>query len=202
MLMLSEACERNKGPILSVLSEEFARSSNVLEVGSGSGQHAVYFAAGLPHLLWRPSEIAGNLDSLAQRIALEGTANLLPPFRLDVSDNPWEVGTVDALFSANTLHIIAWNAVREFFRGVGQVLAARPGVLCLYGPFRFGGRHTSESNVEFDHFLRQRDPLSGIRDFEALDELARAQGLEFCADHAMPANNRTLVWRRFSEVPR
>jgi SAM-dependent methyltransferase len=200
MLTLSEACERNKGPILAVLSEEFAQSSNVLEVGSGTGQHAVYFAAGLPQLLWRPSEVAGNLDSLAQRIALEGTANLLAPFRLDVTDNPWQAGTVDAVFSANTLHIIAWNAVREFFRGVGQVLEARPGVLCVYGPFRFRGRHTSDSNVEFDQFLRRRDPLSGIRDFEALDELARAQGLAFWADHAMPANNRTLVWRRLSEV--
>jgi SAM-dependent methyltransferase len=200
MLTLSEACERNKGPILSVLSEEFAQSRDVLEVGSGTGQHAVYFAAGLPWLRWRPSEVAGNLDPLAQRIALEGSANLLAPLLLDVTDNPWQVGTVDAVFSANTLHIIAWNAVREFFRGVGQVLEARAGVLCVYGPFRSRGRHTSESNVEFDQFLRRRDPLSGIRDFEALDELARAQGLELCADHAMPANNRTLVWRRISEV--
>jgi hypothetical protein len=199
MLTFSDACERNKGPILTALSEEFAHSQNLLEVGSGTGQHAVHFAAGLPQLLWQPSEMAANLEALAERIELEGTANLLPPCRLDVTDNPWQVGPVDAVFSANTLHIIAWSAVREFFRGVGQVLEARPGVLCVYGPFRFRARHTSESNVEFDQFLRRRDPLSGIRDFEALDELARGQGLKFCADHAMPANNRTLVWRRFPE---
>jgi SAM-dependent methyltransferase len=195
MLTLSEACERNKGPILAVLREELADSTRVLEVGSGTGQHAVHFAAGLPRLLWQPSELAENLPPLAERIRLQGGANLRAPLALDVRDEPWPVAAVDAVFSANTLHIMAWSAVREFFRGVGAVLVPS-GVLCVYGPFRFGGRHTSDSNAAFDHYLRERDPESGVRDFEALDAEAQAHGLRSAADHAMPANNRTLVWRR------
>jgi cyclopropane fatty-acyl-phospholipid synthase-like methyltransferase len=195
MLTVSEACERNKGPILAVLREELAASTQVLEVGSGTGQHAVHFAAGLPQLLWQPSELAENLPALAERIRREGGANLRAPLALDVRDDPWPVAAVDGVFSANTLHIMAWSAVCEFFRGVGAVLALC-GVLCVYGPFRFGGRHTSDSNAAFDHYLRERDPASGVRDFEALDTQAQARGLRFAADHAMPANNRTLVWRR------
>lgn len=195
MLTLSDACERNKGPILAVLRTEFAASAQVLEIGSGTGQHAVHFAAHLPHLTWQPSELPESLPQLAERIRLEGPQNLQQPQPLDVRDDPWSAGPVDAVFSANTLHIMSWSAVLEFFRGVGAVLDA-PGVLCVYGPFRFRGRHTSASNAEFDRWLKLRDPDSGVRDFEALDELARAQGLTFAADHAMPANNRTLVWRR------
>jgi len=195
MLTVSEACERNKGPILAVLREELAANTQVPEVGSGTGQHAVYFAAGLPHLLWQPSELAENLPPLAERLGLEGGPNLRAPLALDVRDDPWPVAPADAVFSANTLHIMAWSAVCEFFRGAGAVL--RPaGMLCVYGPFRFAGRHTSDSNAAFDHFLRQRDPASGVRDFEALDTEAQSHGLRFSANHAMPANNRTLVWRR------
>jgi len=195
MLPPADACERNKGPILEVLRAELAASERVLEIGSGSGTHAVHFAAHLPHLLWQPSELPGNLAPLAQRILLQGSGNLRPPLALDVRANPWRVPPADAVFSANTLHIMAWSAVREFFRGVGSVLIA-PAVLCVYGPFRFHGRHTSDSNAEFDRWLRARDPDSGVRDFEALDALAREQDLLLGADHAMPANNRTLVWRR------
>jgi cyclopropane fatty-acyl-phospholipid synthase-like methyltransferase len=195
MLTLSEACERNKGPILEVLRTEFAASHSVLEVGSGTGQHAVHFAAQLPHLTWQPSELGDELAPLAERIRLEGTSNLRAPITLDVRDQPWRVAPVDAVFSANTLHIMTWSGVQAFVRGVAGALTA-PGVLCVYGPFRFRGQHTSDSNAEFDAYLKARDPVSGIRDFEALEALARAQGLVFAADHAMPANNRTLVWRR------
>jgi cyclopropane fatty-acyl-phospholipid synthase-like methyltransferase len=195
MLVLSEACERNKGPILAVLRHEFAAATRVLEIGSGTGQHAVYFAAHLPQLSWLPSELPAELPALEERLRLEGGANLRPPVALDVHDDPWPLAAVDAVFSANTLHIMGWEAVREFFRGVGAVLEA-PGVLCVYGPFRFRGQHTSDSNADFDRWLKARDPVSGVRDFEALEKLARAQGLELAADHAMPANNRTLVWRR------
>jgi cyclopropane fatty-acyl-phospholipid synthase-like methyltransferase len=167
----------------------------VLEIGSGTGQHAVYFAARLPHVSWQPSELAAELPMLSERLRLEGSANLRAPLALDVEEIPWPVPAVDTVFSANTLHIMSWQAVEAFFRGVGAVLSA-PGVLCVYGPFRFHGRHTSDSNAAFDRFLRERDPLSGIRDFEALERLAQAQGLTFHADHAMPANNRTLVWHR------
>ena len=195
MLTLSEACERNKGPILEVLRSAFAASSNVLEIGSGTGQHAVYFAANLPHLTWQPSELDEHLAPLAERIRLAGRANLKAPLGLDVCSHPWPLERADALFSANTLHIMSFSAVEEFFRGVGAVLAPS-GVLCVYGPFSYGGVHTSASNAEFDRFLRARDPLSGVRDFESLDALARPQGLRLAADHPMPANNRTLEWRR------
>lgn len=195
MPAVSEACERNKGPILAVLEGELAASRAVLEIGSGTGQHAVHFARHLPHLTWQPTELGAALDPLAERIALEGPANLRPAVALDVRTHPWPLERVDAVFSANTLHIMAWDAVEHFFRGVGAVLST-PGVLCVYGPFRYRGGYTSDSNAEFDRYLRRRDRLSGIRDFEALQELAAAAGLELAADHPMPANNQTLVWRR------
>jgi cyclopropane fatty-acyl-phospholipid synthase-like methyltransferase len=195
MLTLSEACERNKGPILEVLRTEFAASRTVLEVGSGTGQHARYFATQLPHLSWQPSELAAGLAPLAEHLRHARPAGLRPPVELDVQARPWPVSAVDAVFSANTLHIMSWSAVRAFFGGVASVLST-PGVLCVYGPFNYHGRYTSDSNAQFDAYLKARDPLSGIRDFEALDELAAAEGLMLAADHAMPANNRTLVWHR------
>ena len=197
MLAVSEACERNKGPILAVLDRELAASRSVLEIGSGTGQHAVHFARHLPHLSWQPTELEGLLGPLAERILLEGPPNLAPALALDVRSHPWPVRPVDAVFTANTLHIMAWDAVEHFFRGVGAALAA-DGVLCVYGPFRYRGGYTSDSNAEFDRYLHLRDPLSGIRDLEALEPLAAAAGLGLTADHAMPANNQTLVWRRRS----
>jgi hypothetical protein len=195
VLTVSEACERNKGPILAVLSGALAASHSVLEIGSGTGQHAVHFARHLPHLAWQPTELGEQLAPLAERIRLEGSPNLRPPLELDVGAQPWRVAPADAVFSANTLHIMPWDAVEDFFRGVGTVLGA-PAVLCVYGPFRYRGGYTSASNAQFDRFLRHRDAASGIRDFEALERLADAQGLELAADHAMPANNQALVWRR------
>ncbi len=195
MLSFSEACERNKGPILGVLAGALAASRTVLEIGSGTGQHAVHFATHLPHLVWQPTEVAAALAPLAARIRLEGPPNLKPPLELDVLNPPWPSSPVDAVFSANTLHIMAWQAVEEFFRGVGAVLQS-PGVLCVYGPFRYRGRYTSDSNAQFDRYLQGRDPHSAIRDREALERLAHSQGLQLVADHPMPANNQTLVWRR------
>jgi cyclopropane fatty-acyl-phospholipid synthase-like methyltransferase len=192
---VSEAAERNKGPILAVLRAQFATARQVLEVGSGTGQHAVYFARELPHLIWQPSELPAQLPALAERLQAESSPNLRTPLPLDAATYPWPGGPVDAVYSANTLHIMSWAAVEQFFRGVGSVLS-EPGVLCVYGPFSYGGRHTSPSNLEFDRFLKARDVASGIRDFAEVDALARAVGLSCSADHAMPANNRTLVWRR------
>ena len=199
MLTSSEACERNKGPILAVLSAELAASHRVLEIGSGTGQHAVHFAAHLPHLIWQPSELRENLPQLAERIRAEGTPNLAAPIALDVREAPWPQVEADAIFSANTLHIMSWDEVQHFFGGVGDVLGGNDAVLCVYGPFRYGGRHTSDSNAEFDAYLKARDPRSGIRDFEALQGLAHAQRLALSADHPMPANNRSLVWRRCTD---
>jgi cyclopropane fatty-acyl-phospholipid synthase-like methyltransferase len=194
MLTSSEACERNKDPILGILRGAFAATRQVLEIGSGTGQHAVYFARHLPKLRWQPSETEENLGMLRARVELEGSTNLAPPVRLDVRAHPWSAAGFDGVFSANTLHIMSWEAVCAFFRGVGAQLTS-PGVLCIYGPFRYAGRYTSESNAAFDRFLQERDPASGIRDFEAVDALARQEGLELDGDHDMPAHNRTLVWR-------
>jgi cyclopropane fatty-acyl-phospholipid synthase-like methyltransferase len=195
MLVVSEACERNKGPILAVLAAELAAQHAVLEIGSGTGQHAVHFATHLPYLTWQPSEMRSQLAPLIERLRREAPPNVRAAIALEVHDDPWPAGDVDAVFSANTLHIMAWSAVREFFRGSAAVL--RPGgVLCVYGPMRYRGEYTSPSNAQFDQWLKERDPQSGIRDFEALDALARAQGLRLHADHAMPANNQTLVWQR------
>jgi cyclopropane fatty-acyl-phospholipid synthase-like methyltransferase len=195
MLAVSEACERNKAPILAVLAGELAGSRTVLEIGSGTGQHAVHFARHLPHLTWQPSEVRAQLPPLIERLQREAPPNVHAAIALDVHDDPWPAGDPDAVFSANTLHIMAWSAVREFFRGSGALLRAG-GVLCVYGPVRYRGEYTSASNAQFDQWLKQRDPQSGIRDFEALDALAGAQGLKLRADHAMPANNQTLVWHR------
>jgi SAM-dependent methyltransferase len=195
ILTCSEACERNKDPILAVLRDAFAASRQVLEIGSGTGQHAVHFARHLPHLHWQPSDTGEYLDALGERIARAGGANLAPPVELDVRAHTRPVADFDGVFSANTLHIMSWEAVRELFRGVGSHLR-RQGVLCVYGPFRYAGRYTSESNADFDRYLKDRDPASGIRDFEAVDEFARQEGLELDGDHDMPAHNRTLVWRR------
>jgi cyclopropane fatty-acyl-phospholipid synthase-like methyltransferase len=195
MLLQSEACERNKDPILKVLRGAFAASRRVLEIGSGTGQHAVYFARQMPLLQWQPTETAEHLAGLRERIEREGGMNLAPPLELDVRCHPWPVSSIDSVFSANTLHIMSWQSVEEFFRGVGALLGAA-GVLCVYGPFRYAARYTSDSNEVFDRYLQERDPASGIRDFEALDALAAVAGLSFVADHDMPANNRTLVWQR------
>ncbi|GAC1453530.1 MAG: DUF938 domain-containing protein [Steroidobacteraceae bacterium] len=195
MLPVSEACERNKGPILGVLARELAARRAVLEIASGTGQHAVHFATHLPHLAWQPSELPAQLPQLLERLAREAPPNVRAPVVLDVRDDPWPVADCDAVFSANSLHIMDLRAVREFFRGVGQLLPAG-GVLCVYGPVRYRGEYTSASNAQFDAWLHERDPLSGIRDFEALDALAGEHGFTLHADHAMPANNQTLVWRR------
>jgi cyclopropane fatty-acyl-phospholipid synthase-like methyltransferase len=191
----SEAAERNKGPILGILTVALAAARNVLEIGSGTGQHAVHFASHLPHLSWQPTDTGEYLQELRARLQQAAVPNLRPVLELDVRQHPWPVGRSDAIFTANTLHIMSWDAVCSFFAGVGQVLS-RPGVLCIYGPFRYAGGYTSQSNATFDAWLRQRDAASGIRDFESISQLAGAQGLALRADHALPANNQLLVWER------
>jgi SAM-dependent methyltransferase len=197
-LPFSEACERNKGPILEVLQRWLAQQAGVvLEIGAGTGQHAVHFARHLPRLSWQPSERLEHLAALRARIEIEGTCNLLAPFELDVEQADWPCGadSFDAVYTANTLHIVSWPQVQALFRGVGRALREE-GLLIVYGPFRYGGQFTSHSNAVFDEALRSRDPPSGIRDFEAVDALAAAQGLRLVEDCAMPANNQALVWQR------
>ncbi len=191
----SSAAERNREPILQILKEVFGDRRNVLEIGSGTGQHASYLAGRLPHLVWQPSDCAEYLTELTFWIDRYGSENVLSPVELDVRSDPWPVSAVDAIFSANTLHIMSWRCVEHFFSGVGKVLEAG-GLLCIYGPFSYAGELTAESNVSFDAFLRQRDTESGIRDFVAVNALAEEQGLRLLADHVMPANNQMLVWKR------
>ncbi len=193
MLPFSEASERNKQPILEILRGVLAGRRQVVEIGAGTGQHAVHFARELPHLEWQPTDRAEFLPGLAARIALEGSGNLHAPIELDVMQVDWPDFTADAAYSANTLHIMSWPEVEAFFRGVGRILQ-QGGVLVVYGPFRYGGFFTTGSNAAFDRSLRSRDPASGIRDIEAVNALAAAQGLELRADHAMPANNQLLTW--------
>ena len=191
------ACERNREPILAVLRDCFADRRRVLEIGSGTGQHAVHFAAAMPWLQWQCSERAEHLPGIRAWLDEAALANTPAPLELDVARGPWPVDGFDAVFSANTLHIMGWPEVEAFFAGVGRVLAgARDGVLAVYGPFNDAGGHTSDSNREFDAWLRARDPRSGLRDFKAVDALAAAAGLRLAADVAMPANNRCLAWRR------
>src|ERR1700675_1986188 len=189
MLPTSQACERNKGPILEVLRIAFADRSTVLEIGSGTGQHAVHFAAHLTHLTWHPTEQLAYLPDLGRRIKLEGARNLRPPTQLDVKQTVWPLRHVDAIFSANTLHIMSWSEVLAMYQGLGAILSAG-GVMCLYGPFRYNGRYTSDSNQDFDRMLQERDPLSGLRDIQAVTALAAQYGLRLRTDHDLPANNR------------
>jgi cyclopropane fatty-acyl-phospholipid synthase-like methyltransferase len=191
------SCDRNQGPILEVLLLHFSKSKQVLEVGSGTGQHAVHFAAAMPWLTWQTADMADSLPGI--RLWLEDAAlpNLPPPLELDVN-GPWPRGPYDAVFSANTLHIMGWPEVRNLFAALDGVMA-KDAVLAVYGPFNYGGKFTSDSNAAFDVWLKERySQASGIRDFEAVNALAESIGLALIADHAMPANNRTLVWTRGS----
>jgi SAM-dependent methyltransferase len=195
MLPFSEACERNKEPILEVLRVCFADRLQVLEIGSGTGQHAVYFAARLAHLVWHPTERLGFLPDLTVRVQSEGGRNLRPPTVLDVRQPVWPLRSVDAMFTANTLHIMSWPEVAAMFQGIGSTLAPS-GLLCIYGPFRYDGSYTSPSNLEFDRMLRERDPQSGIREMRDVAKLGAEIGLHLVADHDLPAFNRLLVFAK------
>lgn len=194
----SEACEQNKDPILKVLQEVFADRRTVLEVGSGTGQHAVYFGARLPRLVWQPSDLAGHLMGIRMWLDEYRPPNVRPPLELDVDSGSWPDQTFDAAFSANTAHILSWPQVERMFAGLDSVLQDG-GVFALYGPFNYRGGYTSDSNARFDQWLKAREPSSGIRDFEALDSLARAQDMILLKDYEMPVNNRTLVWRKLRQ---
>jgi cyclopropane fatty-acyl-phospholipid synthase-like methyltransferase len=194
MKQFSEACEENKHPILAVLEKEFAGCRSVLEIGSGTGQHAVFFARHLPHVRWQPSDLPPSHASINAWCADSPLVNLRAPLTLDVRSGQWPLEPYDAVFSANTTHIMDWPAVRDMFRGIGCVLKTG-GVFCLYGPFNYHGHYTSDSNARFDEWLRQRDPASGLRDFGDLDRLAGENGLALAHDYEMPVNNRLLVWR-------
>jgi len=223
----AESSEVNKGPILAVLKEIFADRKQVLEIASGTGQHAVHFGRELPHLTWQPSELPQHLAGIQAWLDEAQLPNVLSPLAIDINDASWpfsnpvrpevskgkeqpptkpvrpEVSkgegqplstSPDAIFNANTIHIISWPEVERLFAHIARVIAPG-GCVCLYGPYNYGGKFTSESNARFDAWLKSRDPASGVRDFEAVNRLAATHGLSLLRDIEMPSNNRILVWQ-------
>lgn len=193
-LPFSQAADNNKQPILNVIKPLLSNASYVLEVGSGTGQHAEFFSQQMPHIQWQPTDRWENIAAINLRRERAGNANFLSPLELDVNE-PWPMHQVENIYTANTLHIMSWPEVEQFFFGINKSLQPG-GLLIVYGPFNYHGDYTSESNRAFDHSLRQRDPASGLRDFESVNTLAAREGLQLLADHAMPANNHCVVWRR------
>jgi SAM-dependent methyltransferase len=208
------ATARNREPILAVLTRWLADASaegapsgassadvprpptRVLEIASGTGQHAVHFAEALPQLRWQPSDPdPDHLASIEAWRATSRVGRVDAPLRLDVRKDAWPAGPFDAVFNANMIHIAPWPVAEAFFAGAGRVLADG-GLLFLYGPFRVGGRHTAPSNEAFDADLRRRNSEWGVRDLERVVALAGGSGLALLEDNALPANNRLLVFRR------
>lgn len=191
----AESCEQNREPILSVLGAALKDSRAVLEIGSGTGQHAVAFAAQMPQLIWYTSDCQDNHVGINMWLDEAGLANVRSPRVLDVTQETWPNIAVDAVFSANTAHIMHYPEVEAMLAGVGRILP-QGGIFLVYGPFNYGGRYTSDSNARFDQWLKARDPQSGIRNFEDLDKLANQAGMVLKNDYTMPANNRILHWQK------
>jgi cyclopropane fatty-acyl-phospholipid synthase-like methyltransferase len=188
------SCERNRDPILGVLRTHFADRMRVLEIGSGTGQHAVYFASRLPSLTWQTSDRPAYLDGIGAWLAEADLPNTPAPLVLDV-EGDWPASTFDALFTANTLHIMSWPQVERTFAAL-PAIAGDDAKLVVYGPFNENGRFSSDSNAAFEDWLKERGEHMGIRDIEAVDALAKAVGFGMVDDIAMPANNRCVIWQR------
>ncbi len=196
MKQYAPACERNRQPILEVLAPLLKETATVLEIGSGTGQHAAWFSEHMPHLAWQPSDQPGTVASIEAWRERSGAVNLRKPLEIDLlNKKTWPQESCGALVCINTVHIVSWQGVKALFDLAEKVLETG-GVLYLYGPFRYANRPLEPSNEQFDQWLKQRDPQSGIRDFEAVDALARAAGLDLEGDVPMPANNRSLWWRK------
>ena len=191
----AESCEENKSPILGVLKEIFSRPGQVLEIGSGTGQHAVYFSEHLPDLVWQPTDVEDQINGILMWMEDIKNERIQPPQILDVSNSDWPFDAIDYVFTANTIHIVSWPRVVSMFQGAGKVLKSG-GLFAQYGPFNYDGKFTSESNARFDLWLKGRDPESGIRNFEDLALLAKDNGMMLYADYEMPVNNRILVWQK------
>ena len=189
------ACERNREPILDVLRVEFADRRHVLEIGSGTGQHAVHFAHELPQLIWQTSEQEEHLPGIRLWLDEAALPNTPAPIAFDVNQAAWPPARYDAVFTANTLHIMAWSEVETLFARLPGILSANAR-LAVYGPFNINGRYTSDSNAAFDVWLHERGAHMGIRDLAAVDALADQAGLKRMADHVLPANNRCIIWQR------
>ena len=195
MKPFAESSAENRQPIFEVIEPLLSDCQTVLEIGSGTGQHAVYFAEDMPHLTWQCSDLKENHAGISMWIEESGLNNVLNPIELDTLNSPWPEQSFDAVFSANTVHIMHWSMVEGLFAGLPKVMKAGSKFM-LYGPFNFNGDYTSESNARFDEWLKDRDPGSGIRDFEKLDKLANDVGLTLINDYEMPVNNRLLYWQK------
>ncbi|MGB5314028.1 MAG: DUF938 domain-containing protein [Polyangiales bacterium] len=192
------AAERNREPILEVLRRVLPASGTVLEIASGTGQHAVFFSERLPPLRWQPSDPAADaLRSIRAWVSEEARENLLAPIDLDVRSKPWPVARADAMLCINMIHVSPWEASEALFEGAQRLLSA-DAPLVTYGPYRVHGEHTAPSNAAFDQSLRSRNPRWGVRDIDELSELATRTGFTLEESVLMPANNMTLVWRRAS----
>ena len=189
------ACERNREPILEVLRHYLDGPARVLEVGSGTGQHAVHFARELPQIEWQTSDLPEQLPGIRLWLDEAGLPNTPPPLAFDVTDAQFPTGPWDVIFTANTLHIMSWEAVRQWFQLLPG-LVGDAALLIVYGPFRYGERHTSPSNAEFDAWLREQGPERGLRDLIRVDEMASAAGFSMSEDRELPANNRCVIWQR------
>lgn len=194
-LPFSPACERNREPILEQLQRILPAHARVLEIGAGTGQHAEWFGRKMPRWRWLPSDVGTSLWAINARIAQAELENVLPAVALDVAERLWPPGPFDAVYSANTLHIMPWPLTALLLEDAGKVLKS-DGLLIIYGPFQYGGRHTASSNAAFDADLRRRDPQMGVRDGEEVVVLAASHGLSAEADVAMPSNNRLLIFRK------
>jgi len=210
MKPFSDACDENKVPILQVIQSYFAKATSVLEIGSGTGQHAVFFAEKMPQLQWHCSDQLIHHPGINQWLVEYTGTNITGPHNLDVKQASWPVPNKSSahfsgIFSANTTHIMSWPEVELMFTGISKCLASEDGAgdgeecsgyFCLYGPFNYDGAFTSTSNEQFDRFLKARDPQSGIRDLNDLRQLASQVGMTLINDHEMPVNNRILVWKK------
>src|SRR5262245_42400301 len=193
---LSPAAARNRDPILAVLRRHLPAQGSVLEIASGTGEHAACFAPCLPHLVWQPSDVDPDaLASIEAHRAAANAPNLRAPIALDVTAPEWPVTGADAIVSINMIHISPWTAAQGLMAGAARLLAVG-GVLYLYGPFKENGEHTAPSNAAFDASLRARDPSWGVRDVGDVRALADKHGFDFVERVAMPANNLSLVFRR------
>src|SRR5678815_4017563 len=188
--------ERNKGPLLDVLARVLPRRGLVLEIASGTGPHVVHLAKALPDVTWQPSDPDAELrESIALRVREEQRANVNSPIDLDVTKLPWPLQTADAVVAINMIHVAPWSATLALFEGAKALLSTEH-ALFLYGPYRRFGRHTSESNVQFDLDLRAHNPDWGLRDLETVSEAAASSGFALAEVVAMPANNFSVIFKR------
>ena len=187
---------RNREPILEVLRRVLPRQGLVLEIASGGGEHAAYFAENLLGLLWQPTDANTEMfESIAAHRAAAGVANLLAPLHLDVTSEQWPVESADALVCCNMIHIAPWAATEGLMAGAGRTLA-HGGLIYLYGPYKIDDQHTAPSNQDFDTRLRARNPLWGVRDLTNVSSMAKRHGFELSETVPMPANNLSVIFRR------